>query len=157
MAMAANKPCIGVSTLGALARNMRGTDGIICPVMDARCSQVYTAIFKGEGNNVSRLTDDMAIKIDELEKKLEEYNMPIFFVGDGADLCYNSISKKIASVHKAAENRVNQSAASVCALAFEIIKREEDALVSAGELVPCYLRLPQAERELRKKNENKFI
>ncbi|MGN0661063.1 MAG: tRNA (adenosine(37)-N6)-threonylcarbamoyltransferase complex dimerization subunit type 1 TsaB, partial [Oscillospiraceae bacterium] len=60
LAFAKSKPCIGVSTLSALAYNMLGFDGIICPVMDARCSQVYNAVFRISGGAPERLCPDRA-------------------------------------------------------------------------------------------------
>ncbi len=151
MAMALQRPCVGVSTLEALAYNLRGFEGIVCAVMDARCNQVYTAAFHANRGNLIRLTDDSAMQIEELSRYLSQFNMPIFFVGDGAYLCYNNINTSIPNVFVAPEHLVNQSAASVCMLAHKILSAAPEAAVSAEKLAPVYLRLPQAERELLQK------
>ena len=63
LAFAKGKPCVGVSTLEALAYNLVGYEGLICPVMNARRSQVYTALFRSNGEVLERLMDDSAIAI----------------------------------------------------------------------------------------------
>ena len=139
-----NKPCVGVSTLEALAFNMQGFDGIICPVMDARRSQVYNALFeKGQ-----RICEDRAISIDDLKADLEKYNKKIWLVGDGADLVYNSL-KEMENINLAPITLKNQLASSVCMCA---VGKE---LISPEMLLPSYLRLSQAERERKEKLENK--
>lgn len=141
------KKCISVSTLEALAYNLLGQDVIACSVMDARCNQVYCAIFDVGENEVKRLTPDEAIKIDELSKKLEEYKKKIVFVGDGAEICNKALGYSLApSVTRF------QNAASVAICAFRNFS--EGKLIPASELMPIYLRLPQAERELKAKKLN---
>lgn len=83
LAMGAQKPCIGISTLEALAQNLFGIQGIICAVMDARCNQVYTASFTMKCGELSRVTADEACSIDTLQKGLRGYIEPITLVGDG--------------------------------------------------------------------------
>lgn len=141
------KRCLSVSTLEALAYNLIGQDVIACPVMDARCNQVYCAVFDVCGKKISRLSDDRALEIDELAKILSRYDKKIVFVGDGAELC----EKKIG--YEAAPPLLrNQNAASVGICAFKNFSEEK--LLSASELMPIYLRLPQAERELKAKKLN---
>ena len=139
-----DKKCIAVSTLEGLAYNLIGRDVIACSVMDARCSQVYCALFDVEGNKITRLTDDEALKIDELGEKLKAYSKPIVFVGDGAAICEKALGYPAANML----NRF-QSAASVAFAAMNDFKNEK--LLSAQSLMPVYLRLPQAERELKAK------
>lgn len=138
---AADKKCIPVSTLEALAYNLRGSCCTAVSVMDARCNQVYCGIFSVRGEEITRLSEDMAIKIEELDAVLGQYEN-IVFVGDGAELCHKALGYKIAT----AAIRF-QKGSSVC---FAAESRREEAL-SASELQPVYLRLPQAERELRAK------
>ncbi len=138
------KECIAVSTLEGLAYNLLGRDIIACPVMDARCAQVYTAIFEINGENVKRLTEDEAIKISELADKLKTFDKKIVFVGDAAEICQKALGYDIAPPVIRYQN-----AASV---AFAAMKNfEEKKLLQAAELMPVYLRLPQAERELKAK------
>ena len=83
LAFGMHKPCIGVSTLEALAWNLVACPGLICPVMNARRSQVYTALFRSEGGTLTRLLPDDALSLAELEKILAGYNEPVRLCGDG--------------------------------------------------------------------------
>lgn len=141
-----SKKCISVSTLEGLAYNLIGQDVIACAVMDARCSQVYTALFDIDGKSVARLTEDEAIKIEDLGERLQKYDKDIVFVGDGAAICHKALGYKIAPPVLRFQN-----AASVALCAERSF--DKCKLMSADELMPVYLRLPQAERELKKKQK----
>ncbi len=147
LADGSDKKCIPVSTLEALAYNLLGQNVIACSVMDARCNQVYCALFEVDGNVVRRLTDDEAIKIDELSNKLKCFDKNVVFVGDGAKICHRALGYYIAPPVLRFQN-----AASVGICAFRNFSEKE--LLSAAELMPVYLRLPQAERELKSKSNN---
>lgn len=140
---ATKKKCIPVSTLEALAYNLSGQNVTAVSVMDARCNQVYCAVFSVKGEKIERLTEDMAIQIDELGEKLSEYEN-VVFVGDGAKLCHGRLGYNIAGA-----GNIYQRGSSV-AFAAENAFSEEKA-IDAGKLMPTYLRLPQAERELKAK------
>lgn len=154
MAMAHGTPCAAVSTLKALAYNMRGAQGLVCAAMDARCKQVYTALFRANGGAVERLTDDSALTLDELDRQLSQLDAPIFLVGDGARLCYNNLDKQRLRLCLAPEHLLYQRAASVCALGRESMLRGE--VCGAQSLIPAYLRLPQAQRELLARQDGAF-
>ena len=145
-----SKPCIPVSTLHSLAYNLINTDCIACPVMDARCNQVYNAIFRINDKKIERLTDDRAISIDDLLTELKEnYNEKIIFVGDGADLCYNKCNNKNLSI---VDNSIKyQLAKSTAYIALDFLKMGN--FVDPDKLLPSYIRLPQAQRLLNKKKE----
>lgn len=149
LAMAVEKPCVGVSTLEALARNLAGFAGSAAAVMDARCGQLYAGLFSLEGGEVIRAEEDCAISIQELGEKLERIKKPVFLVGDGAELCYNKLMETESAgdrLRLAPPHLRYQRAAAVGAAALAAWIRGE--ALDAGELVPAYLRLPQAEREL---------
>ena len=152
MAFGRGKPCVGISTLEALAYNLRTHKGIICPVMNARRSQVYTAIFESDGEKLTRLSEDMAIAADELDEKLAEYGMPVYLVGDGIEVALECF-KKTAAV-PAAERERYQSGYSVAMVALALYK--EGKYTSDAEVSATYLRLSQAERE-RLEKENKQL
>jgi len=143
LAHALNKPVYAVSTLEGLAYNLSMANGIVCPVMDARCNQVYTAFFECKNSKIKRLSEDAAMSIDELGKKINEYEKTVIFVGDGANLCYNVLSDK-CNVALCSPLNMHQRAASVAAAAAS----GNLQLLSPSELAPSYLRLPQAQREL---------
>lgn len=144
LAFSTQKKCAPVSTLEALCYNV-STVGRICAVMDARCSQVYTATFDFDGEKYTRVTEDEAISILELEENVKKYQNDVIFVGDGAQMCYNKLKDTCKNVLISAENVRFQRASSVAAVA-EMMFSQGNA-VSAEELVPSYLRLPQAQRE----------
>ena len=137
------KKCVGVSTLEALAYNLRGFDGIVCPVMDARRGQLYNAIFRWEGENLVRLTPDRVIMIDELAKELEAVAEDIRFCGDGYSLVYEAI--RLPQVKETDQDKRDQNGASVAILA--IREYEKGNYVTDATIRPTYLRAPQAERE----------
>ena len=151
-AWGAQLPCYGVSTLEAMARNLGVYQGYVVPAMDARRNQVYTAIFRAEKGELTRVEEDMAISLAELGEKIKNFAQPIFLVGDGALLCYNTLLEEVPELVLPAEHRMHQRAAGVALTA--------QALADAGipgngaELTPNYLRLSQAERE-RAERENR--
>ena len=69
---ALDKPIVGVSTLEAIAYNLRWTNGIICPLLDARRSEVYGAIFQG-GSEWQRLSEDLCLSIEALLDRLDPH------------------------------------------------------------------------------------
>lgn len=146
-------PCAAVSTLRAMAEPFRGENAIICAVMDARCNQVYNALFEVCGDTVTRLCDDRALMCDELCKEIAEIckgGKRVIVTGDGTDLFYPFVSD-IKGVCAANETLKFQSAASVGLASEEMFKSGNT--VTADALLPVYLRLPQAERELKAKGD----
>ncbi len=152
MADALNKTCFAVSTLEAIAEPLKNEDLIACAVMDARCNQVYTAQFDCKCG-LERKTDDDAISIADLTEQLKSIDGIIMLIGDGALLCYNKMKEELPDIEIAPLNIRYQSASSVCLIASEMLEKDEDLSVSPDELIPCYLRLSQAERELKNKNK----
>ena len=146
MADALGKQCVAVSTLEAIAEPLKNEDVIACAVMDARCNQVYTAIF----NSGDRLCEDKAVLIDELGEELKRYDKKIVFIGDGSVLCYEKLCENIQNCEVADERIRYVHGSSVGFVAEGKIKNGEEPINSAN-LIPFYLRLPQAERELKLK------
>ena len=138
-------PCYGVSTLEAMAWGLGAFQGWICPCMDARRSQVYNALFRAEEGSLQRRTEDRAISLEELKKELLELDGPIFLVGDGSNLCYNTLRGEVPNLVLPPEHRMHQRASGVAVLAAREIARGRAG--DAAALVPNYLRLSQAERE----------
>lgn len=152
MAWPLGKPCVPLSTLRVMAEGFRLKDCTVCSVMDARAGQVYNANFRIENGNITRLCDDRALLIEELGNELlyENKEFPLIFAGDGARLCYNTLKVKLPFVRLAPIHLRYQRAA-LAAIVSEELFASGDTL-SADEILPFYLRLPQAERELKKKN-----
>ena len=151
MAMALEKPCVGVSTLEAMARNLSFLRGTVCALMDARCGQVYTACFRAENGRLTRLTEDGALPAEEAAKACAGFPGPLFLTGDGAELCYGQEAFQALRPTLLPEPLRYQRACGVAKAALEILLRGGGT--DARELMPIYLRLPQAQRELKKKQE----
>lgn len=146
MAFAMDKPCVAVSTLESMAYNLSIDNGIICAVMDARCNQVYNALFDVTNGEVTRICDDRALQIDELLAGLKTFDKKIVLVGDGAKLCYGKMSSELENLELSAENVRYQRASSTALVAEKAVQNGET--VTCSQLMPTYLRLPQAQREL---------
>lgn len=137
-------PCYGISTLEAMAKNVALTDGIYCPVMDARRSQVYNALFSVENGAFVRLREDRAISLEELEGDLRNRKGPVYLVGDGAELTQRTLGE-LPNLRILPEQLRQQRASGVALCALEKILAGETG--DGSTLVPNYLRLSQAERE----------
>ena len=143
-------PIFGVSTLEAMALGLGIYDGYVCAVMDARRSQVYNALFYVNQGTFTRVAPDRAIPLEELKKELFSLEKPIFLVGDGSNLCYNTLKQEVPSLILPPEERMHQRAVGVglAAICQEI--PDDPATLS-----PNYLRLSQAERERNEKLQQK--
>ena len=138
-------PCCAVSTLAAMAAGLGVWQGYVCPVMDARRSQVYNALFHVSHGNCRRIREDRAISLADLGQELKNLEEPIFLVGDGSILCYNTLLETLPGLVLPPEHRMHQRAEGVALEGWRMAK--EGDTVSGAELVPTYLRLSQAERE----------
>lgn len=135
-------PCISVSALEAVAHNFINENCVVCVVMDARRMQFYNALFEIKDGIVTRLCQDRAISIEDLRKELADYDS-VILAGDGAQLCYDNINLDntvLSDEEKRYPNGIGVSFAS-----------KDKNKISASELMPVYLRLSQAERELKLK------
>ncbi len=138
-------PMVGVSTLEAMALGLGIYQGYVCPVMDARRSQVYNALFYVNQGTPERITPDRAISLEELKNELKNLEKPVFLVGDGSNLCYNTLSEEVPALVLPPEHCLHQRAAGVGLAAMEALRRGD--VPDAAAVVPNYLRLSQAERE----------
>ena len=138
-------PCYGVSTLESMARSLGAWQGYVCPCMDARRSQVYNALFYVNQGRLRRVREDRAVALAELGEELKKLEEPIFLVGDGSNLCYNTLLESVPNLVLPPEHRMHQRASGVALAALEKIRAGESG--DANALTPNYLRLSQAERE----------
>lgn len=146
-------PCCGVSTLEAMAENFGAWDGYVVPVMDARRNQVYNAIFQAKGGTLSRICEDRAISLEQLGTELIALDGPVYLVGDGSNLTYNTLKEQIPGLILPPEHRMHQRAAGVAIVAQKALERGDEC--HAATLTPNYLRLSQAERERLEKSQSK--
>ena len=154
MSMPFQTPCLGVSTLEAIAYGQLAWEGkVICAVMDARCQQVYNGMFQIRQGVPVRLCGDRALPVEALYEECKDYGSSLVLAGDGAALCYKSFSAFGALLSPEAIRFQRASAVALAAAAPE----KKECYSSPAALFPSYLRLPQAERELKKKQEREMI
>ena len=144
LASAKKTPCIGLSTLEALAENLPYRDGILCPVMDARRNQVYNALFRRTERGLERLTEDRLITLKELDCELAERNERIYLCGDGYELAKKVLTVKTEDTPALL---IPQNAVSIARLAKALYDAAPDSDYDESTLQPIYLRASQAERE----------
>ena len=146
-------PCYGVSTLEAMAESLGAWQGYVCPCMDARRSQVYNALFYVNHGVLERRSEDRAIALADLAEELKNLDAPIFLVGDGAKLCYNTLKETVPGLVLPPEHRQHQRAVGVALLAAKKIAAGQSG--DGNALTPNYLRLSQAERERLEREKQK--
>lgn len=153
LAFGSEKPCVEVSTLEALAENLAFSEGLICPVMNARRSQVYTALFRSNGKELTRLMPDSALSIEELDAILSEYGESVSLVGDGYGITEKEITK--TALKFVPEPLRLQSALSVARVAYRKYAAGEygdDKALSVNYLRPSQAERERAEREKAQNN-----
>ncbi len=150
LAFAKSAPCAGISSLLAMAYNAVLWNGYVVPVMDARRDEFYAAVFKCSGSgSPERITPDYAVGAEKLKEILSTFEGPFLLVGDGAEICAEKPDMPEMTLAPASIRR--QRAAGVCAAAFDF---PPDGWLDAEILAPAYLRLSQAERERRQKQND---
>ena len=150
MAMALEKPCCAVSTLEAMACGASMVEGLVCALMDARCGQVYTALFRVSGGRVERLKKDSAVSAAEAAAACAAWpGEKLYLAGDGAALCAPLPEFRALNAVLLPEPVRYQRASGAARAALAMAGRGE--VLSADRLAPIYLRVPQAERELKKR------
>lgn len=146
IAQALNKPVIGIPTLDGLAWNVQNFAGYICPMIDARNDNVYTAIYSSseENSEIKLISEYLAVHINELIERLPNDNR-IMFLGDGVFKFRDLLENKFGRISFfPAGHQLLQRAGSICAAANQKAAAKE--LDSVFNLTPIYLRQAQAER-----------
>ncbi|MGN0249026.1 MAG: tRNA (adenosine(37)-N6)-threonylcarbamoyltransferase complex dimerization subunit type 1 TsaB [Lachnospiraceae bacterium] len=165
IAEALDKPIAEIPTMDAMAFQLIGYEGIICPIMDARRNQVYTGYYSYMKKEKIDQTVDafnetgftfMVEKpqfVADMHEVIEELNAigrPVMFLGDGVPVQNADIRTELKVPYGFAPANCNrQHASAVAVLAAHYVK--EGKLVKAFEHKPEYLRLSQAERERMEK------
>jgi tRNA threonylcarbamoyladenosine biosynthesis protein TsaB len=154
LAWGAELPLCGVSTLEAMAYHVADQNAVICPVMDARRSEVYNAKFISPGGKLERLCPDRAISVGELISEAKQEPRKFCLVGDGAELCGKLFTEAgVPFLLASAPVRLQTAWGVAMAAAARGCKPpagvNEDH--ESKELIPNYLRVSQAERERRER------
>ena len=150
LGLALDKPLISVPTVDALAYNLCGTDKLICPLMDARRSQVYSGIYEFIGEDLHILEAQAPVPVEDMVKRLNELGREVIFLGDGVPVYREKIEELITVPHRYAPDHMNKQRAGAVAVLAEKYFREGKT-ETAAEHQPVYLRMSQAEQEREKK------
>ena len=146
IAMVAEAPVIEVPTLSGLAYNLWGSGAYVCPMMDARRDQVYTALYSFESGKLITHIEGEAVSVDEMIDRINSLGKEVIFLGDGADAYKRIIESRVTVPYSLAPAHLNrQNAASVAVLGSVLYA--EGKTVNADDHSPTYLRVSQAERE----------
>ena len=147
LAHACNKPCVGVSTLEALAYNLPFSDAVVVPVMDARRAEVYTAAYDTKNGLPEQLLPPCAVPLSELFDIAKGYGRRAVFLGDAIFVYRDFIAETMGAQAAFAPASLNaQHAASAAVLA------AGKPQIGYADLAPVYLRKSQAEREYENRN-----
>ena len=149
LGLALKKPLIHVPTVDALAYNLWGASGLVCPIMDARRSQVYTGLYRLE-NGFEVLMDQTPMDMGDLAEALNARGERVIFLGDGCPAYRETIQNRMQVPWVFAPAPVNrQRASSVAYLGILALKGEygRARIGSTADFVPDYLRKSQAERQ----------
>lgn len=146
LAFGTDKPCIGVSSLEAMAYGMKSVNGIVCPLINARRTQYYSALFRIQDGAVTRLTEDEVILGADLDGILAEYDEPIYLTGDGYESARGFITYP-GLMYTPESYRWPTAFAVAEAAAYKLIHASPETVFTPDDLVPVYLRKTQAERE----------
>ena len=154
LAQATGKPCVAVSTLRALAHSSKFFDGIAAPILDARRQQVYNALLDCKNGEMTRLTEDRALALADLLKELKELDRNVIFMGDGVFVFEEEIRKELGErAFFAPKTTLMNLGGAVAEIGLEKFQMGET--VSYSQLIPSYVRLSQAERDLLEGNLKK--
>jgi len=150
LGLALGKPIIPVPTTQGIAANLYGAEGILCPLMDARRNQVYTGLYRYNKDGFVIVEDQMAVLVEEIIEKVNALGEPVTYLGDGVEAFAEILEEKTTVPYSFAPLHVSkQRAGALAARALELF--QNGVVQTAAEHEPDYLRLSQAERELKEK------
>lgn len=153
LGLALDKPIIPVPTIDALAFNLWGTDKLICPLMDARRQQAYTGLYTFKNGQLLTIIKQCAVDISEIVEEVNKAGEPVVFLGDGVPVFKEYLAEYVTVPYEFAPATCHiQRATSVAALG-EVLYGN-GIVETAREYKPDYLRLSQAERELKDKGRD---
>jgi len=152
MAQALKKPVIGVPTLDGLARNLIDVNGLICPILDARKNEVYTAVYSCHEHVCERITDYMALSPQQLGERFAQFGEEITILGDAVLPFGQLLINGKSSISIASQANCFPRAAQIGAIAQERLERGESN--DLFELAPLYIRRSEAEIRWEEKHDS---
>jgi len=148
LAFATAKPVAGVPTLDVLASQVGPTPYLICPILDARKKEVYTAFYRFEKGLIKRQSDDQAITPEDLVERIKEQTI---FLGDGVKTYREFLLKSLSSLALFPSASLHLSHGSVVAkLGSELLERGE--CLDLSTFAPIYVRPPEAEMKWQERH-----
>ena len=144
LALAAGKPLVGVSSLDALADPVAQSPHLICPLLDARKSEVYFALYRHDGRGLRKEQSDQVASIEKVITAIDE---PCLFIGNGAVLYQEMLQQNMGQRARFASAGLNTIKASTVAWlsAQRFARQDTDDIVT---FKPQYIRKPDAELKL---------
>lgn len=150
LGLALQKPLVHVPTVDAMAYNLVGHRDMVCPLMDARRNQTYTGLYAFDGNEMQVICEQCAVGIEEIIEKVNEQNRPVVFLGDGVPVFTSFIEEHCKVPYTFAPAHMSkQRAGAVAVLGMKMFEAGDFETATAHK--PDYLRLSQAERELKER------
>ncbi|MDO8749482.1 MAG: tRNA (adenosine(37)-N6)-threonylcarbamoyltransferase complex dimerization subunit type 1 TsaB [Candidatus Omnitrophota bacterium] len=136
-AFSLNKPVVGIISLDCLAGSQSDFPGYVCPIVDARRSLVYSAIYRAKNGILKREGRYLLVPLKELFAKLKG-RANIIFLGDGLSLYRDDIKKEFGlRAHFADEGFWYPRPENLLKLAREKIRNRE--IADLDKLVPFYM------------------
>lgn len=148
MSFGSNKPYISLSSLDSLAYSVSSFNGIICPIMDALRTNVYTGLYKSENGSLETIMDPTPMELEDLISLLKEKNEPVIFTGDGLAKHKEFINENFPNANFAPNHLSIVRASSLGELGMQKLK---SGICDDSNSSPVYLKKPQAERELERR------
>ena len=145
LAHGAGKPCVAVDALEAMAAGAGEFSGVICPIQDARAGQVYGAAFVANEGRPERLMEDIPLKVEEFAEAIQAIGDRFLFLGDGMPVQKAKLQALLGDAAVFAQPQQAFLRPAAVAYLGSLATEELDYL----ELMPKYLRAPNAERNKR--------
>lgn len=147
-----NCKCIPINSLEALALSSPANDTLICSALDARSGQIYAGAYKTSPNGIETVIDKSAMHISEFIEKIKLLNTECTFVGIG-----NLVNEKIIQQNSTFPYKLLNIKYPSCESLVALAKLNIDKAVSYKELMPLYLREPQAVRMMNQGKLQKHV
>lgn len=149
LSLGSKKPFISISSLDALAYNLYGCTGLVCPIMDALRGNVYTNLYKYENGELKALNEYMLLSLAELKDKILSLGETPYFVGDGTEKHREALLELLPNAQFAPSHLNFTRSSSLGDLGLKLLKEGfNDDLNNSS---PFYIRKSQAEREYEEK------
>ncbi len=148
-AQALDKPMVTVSTLESLAANVACADGVICPMLDAQRSQVYTGVYRWAGDDLQAIQGETVLSIEELAKVLNTLgDGPKIILGDALAKYYGPLAGMVPGTRRVAPYLAMDRASSAAQIAMKKLLAGQTVIYRDAALT--YLRKSSAEERFGK-------